>query len=133
MAKILLIDDDDSVRRMIGLTLTHRGHAVTEAGNGREGLALLEQQDFDLLITDIVMPEIDGLEILIELRKRSPRIKMITISGGGILTAGEYLGMSHQLGAMKMLEKPFTNGAMVEAVEELLGIDSPPIEPSGLS
>ena len=81
MARILLIDDDDSVRRMINLSLSRLGHAVTEAGNGKEGLALLDRTAFDLIITDIVMPEMEGFEVLMALRKRQPPMKTIAISG----------------------------------------------------
>jgi len=83
MAKILLIDDDDSVRTMLRLTLAHFGHTVNAARNGREGLELFDQIEVDLVITDIVMPEKEGLEVLMELRKRKTAVKTIAISGGG--------------------------------------------------
>ena len=86
MARILLIDDDDSVRRALRLTLTEFGHTVIEARDGQEGLKLFPQANADLVITDIVMPEKDGIEVLIELRKKQPPVNIIAISGGGRLS-----------------------------------------------
>ena len=120
MARILLIDDDDSVRRMINLSLSRLGHAVTEAGNGKEGLALLDRTAFDLIITDIVMPEMEGFEVLMALRKRQPPMKTIAISGGGRMAAVDYLQMAKTMGATTVLEKPFTNAALAAAVAETL-------------
>ena len=77
MARILLIDDDDSVRTMLRLTLAHFGHSVIEARNGKEGLELFQHANADLLITDIVMPEKEGLEVLMELRKKHPPVKSL--------------------------------------------------------
>lgn len=120
MSRILLIDDDDSVRRMINLALSRLGHAVTEAGNGKEGLALLDRKAFDLVITDIVMPEMEGIEVLMALRKRQPPMKTIAISGGGCMAAVDYLQMAKTMGATTVLEKPFTTAALATAVAETL-------------
>ncbi len=86
MARILLIDDDDSVRTMLRLTLAHFGHTVIEARNGKEGLELFQHANADLVITDIVMPEKEGLEVLMELRKKHPPVKIIAISGGATIS-----------------------------------------------
>ncbi|MEO5957891.1 MAG: response regulator [Opitutaceae bacterium] len=83
MARILLIDDDDDVRTVLRLTLIHFGHTVIEARNGREGLELFAEARPELVITDIVMPEKEGLEVIIELRAHRPPVKIIAISGGG--------------------------------------------------
>ena len=101
MARILLIDDDDTVRTMLRLTLVHFGHTVIEARDGKEGLELFQDANVDLLITDIVMPEKEGLEVLMELRKKHPPVKIIAISGG------DYLHMAKLMGAAKVLAKPF--------------------------
>jgi DNA-binding response OmpR family regulator len=114
MARILLIDDDDSVRTMLHLTLAHFGHTVIEARNGKEGLELFEHANADLLITDIVMPEKEGLEVLMELRKRHPPVKIIAISGG------DYLHMAKLMGAAKVLAKPFSTDVLIAAIDELL-------------
>jgi DNA-binding response OmpR family regulator len=114
MARILLIDDDDSVRTMLSLTLAHFGHTVIEACNGKEGLELFQHADADLLITDIVMPEKEGLEVLMELRKKRPPVKIIAISGG------DYLHMAKLMGAAKVLAKPFSSDVLIAAIDELL-------------
>lgn len=123
MARILLIDDDRSVRTILRLTLVHFGHAVTEAANGREGLALFVDTGsgaHDLVITDIVMPEHDGLEFLIELRKRRNVTKVIAMSGGGRMSAADYLHNARLLGANRVLAKPFSNEVLLAAIGELL-------------
>jgi len=114
MARILLIDDDDAVRTMLRLTLAHFGHTVIEARDGKEGLELFQHANVDLLITDIVMPEKEGLEVLMELRKRQPPVKIIAISGG------DYLHMAKLMGAAKVLAKPFSTDVLIAAVNELL-------------
>jgi CheY-like chemotaxis protein len=120
MARILLIEDDDSVRTILYLTLVHCGHNVVEARNGREGLDLFRQGVVDLVITDIVMPEKEGFEVLMKIRKKNPALKIIAISGGGLHNAAHYLHTAKLLGAAKVLAKPFSNEALMAAVNELL-------------
>jgi CheY-like chemotaxis protein len=120
MAKILLIDDDHAVRTMMRLTLAHFGHTVTEARDGREGLKLFDQTNADLVITDIVMPEADGLEVLMAVTKRRPDLRIIAISGGGRQNAGDHLRVAKLLGATKVLAKPFSTEALMVAVNETL-------------
>lgn len=120
MPRILLIDDDDSVRTMLRLTLAQFGHTVVEASNGKEGLALFAASSFDLVITDIVMPEKEGLEVMMDLRKLQPQLKIIAISGGGRISAVDYLSIARFLGAAKVLAKPFSNEALQQAIDELL-------------
>jgi CheY-like chemotaxis protein len=125
MARILLIEDDESVRPMLRLVLTHFGHTVMEAVDGKEGLALVASSDFDLVITDLVMPEVEGLDVLMQLRKRTPPIKAIAISGGGRVHPKGYLQLAKRLGASKVLRKPFSNDALLAAVQEVLLLDPP--------
>jgi len=120
MARILLIDDDNAFRTVLGLTLTHFGHAVVEARNGREGLELFLDASADLLITDLVMPEKEGIEVLIALRDRLPPVNIIAMSGGGLGKAETYLRSATLLGAARVLKKPFSNEALLAAVNELL-------------
>ena len=80
MARILVIDDDDAVRTMLRLTLAHFGHTVIEARNGREGLDLFRRAGADLVITDIVMPDTEGLEVVMDLRRKHPAVKMMLVS-----------------------------------------------------
>ena len=120
MARILLIDDDDDVRTMLRQTLTHFGHTVIEARNGKEGLELFPHAEADLVITDIVMPEVEGIEVLMTLRNMEPPVKMIAMSGGGRVSAANYLHMAKQLGAAKVLAKPFSSEALMAAINEVL-------------
>ena len=117
MARILLIDDDDAVRTMLRLTLEHFGHTVIEARNGDEGLARFQHANADLVVTDIVMPEKDGLEVVMELRERHPAVKIIAISGAD---SGDYLDSARLMGAAKVLLKPFTNQRLMAAINGLL-------------
>jgi CheY-like chemotaxis protein len=127
MARILLIDDDDSVRTMLRQTLTHFGHTVIEARNGKEGLNLFPGARADLVITDIVMPEKEGLEVLMELRQEQPPVKIIAMSGGGRGMAADYLRTAKLMGAAKVLTKPFSNEVLMAAINELVpeGLASP--------
>ena len=117
MARILLIDDDDSVRTMLRLTLAYFGHTVIEARNGKEGLDMFQHANADLLITDIVMPEKDGLEVVMELRERHPSVKIIAISGAD---SGDYLDSARLMGAAKVLLKPFSSDVLMAAINALL-------------
>lgn len=130
MARILLIDDDDDVRTVLRLTLVHFGHTVIEASNGRAGLELFQRDGADLVITDIVMPEKEGLEVLMELRKLKPSVKIIAISGGGRGSAADYLHMAKKLGAATVLAKPFASEALMAAVNELLAVGERPGHPA---
>lgn len=130
MARILLIDDDDSLRTMLRLTLIHFGHTVIEARNGKEGLDAFPQAKADLVITDIVMPEKEGNEVLIELRKKDPQVKIIAMSGGGRGKATDYLRVATQLGAARALAKPFSNEALMAAINEVLPTIKIPTNPT---
>jgi CheY-like chemotaxis protein len=120
MARILLIEDDESVRTLLLLTLAHYGHDVVEARNGREGLDRFRETKPDLVITDIVMPEKEGFEVLMKIRRKNPALKIIAISGGGLHNAAHYLHTAKLLGAAKVLAKPFSNETLMAAVNELL-------------
>ena len=132
MARILLIDDDDAVRGMLSYALDHYGHTVTEACNGREGLELLARSEIDLVLTDIVMPEMEGLAVLMELRKKQPPVKIIAMSGGAREGAGDYLHVAKLMGAGKVLGKPFSTEVLLAAIRELLPNDcaAPRMAPS---
>ena len=91
MAKILVIDDEPSILLMIKKMLEKEGHEVDLALNGRDGMELFENIKPDLVITDIIMPEKEGLETIFELRKKNPGLKIIAISGGGRISPEGYL------------------------------------------
>jgi YesN/AraC family two-component response regulator len=123
MARILLIDDDASVRTPLSLILSHFGHVVIEACDGREGMELFTVANADLVITDIVMPEKEGLEVLREMRKLRPLVKVIAISGGGRVNPTDYLRMATFLGASKVLAKPISSEALIAAINEVTNAD----------
>lgn len=123
MARILLVEDDDAVREILRKALVSEGHTVDEAPNGELALAAHRRQASDLVITDLVMPEKDGLEMIIELRRMDPAVKIIAMSGGGrTLGPGQlYLESARLFGAHRLLSKPFTAAALLKAVSDLLG------------
>jgi CheY-like chemotaxis protein len=120
MARILLIDDDEGIRNVIRTLLSRVGHAVVEARDGKHGLDLLPIVRPDLLITDLVMPVKEGLEVIMEVRKKAPGLKVIAMSGGGRQTAADGLQMARHLGAGRVLTKPFSAESLIEAVEGIL-------------
>jgi DNA-binding response OmpR family regulator len=117
MADILVIDDEAALRRLVARILRAEGHAVREAPNGREGLRLFREARPDLVITDIVMPDQEGIETILELRREEPDFPILAISGGG---EGIYLRMAAGVGATETLAKPFGADELVAAVEKLL-------------
>ncbi|HZZ20633.1 MAG TPA: response regulator [Opitutaceae bacterium] len=121
MARILLIDDDDLVRAMLSQTLAHFGHVVTEARNGVEGLQMFAASGSDLVITDIVMPDKEGLEVVMELRAGPNPPRIIAMSGGGRQSPTDYLRLAKHLGASTVLSKPFSSETLMAAVNSLLG------------
>ena len=123
MARILIIDDEDELRSMLRQMLEQAGYEVTEAVNGAEGIQLYEQDTHDLIITDIIMPEKEGVETIIALRRADPDLPIIAISGGGRLEATDFLTMTKKLGARRTLSKPFRRDQLLEAVGECLAKD----------
>lgn len=121
MSHLLLIDDDDNFRKMLRTALDERGYEVTEASDGKEGLARYKARPVDLVISDLIMPEKEGLETIIELRKLQPGLKIIAMSGGGRVSAKEYLPLAMQLGAARVLAKPFATDILASTIAELLG------------
>jgi DNA-binding NtrC family response regulator len=120
MASLLLIDDDDMFRDVLAAALTQAGHTVRQAANGVEGLRLFRQEPTDLVITDIVMPEKEGLGTIIDLRKTHPHAKVIAMSGGLAHDPKLYLHMAEKFGASAVLAKPFHLSALLKAVEDAL-------------
>jgi len=119
--RIIVIDDQEAIRRLIRRTLESRGYSVFEASDGADGLRLLAQQAADLVITDIFMPGLDGIETLRQIRKEFPQVKVIVISGGDSTGTLDMRRDAEFLGAVRSLAKPFTTTELVGLVEELLG------------
>ncbi|MDF1573710.1 MAG: response regulator [Bacteroidales bacterium] len=124
MPKILIIDDDHHVLLMIKKMLERAGYTVDLASNGNNGLELFKRIPADLVITDIIMPEKEGLETIREMKRMQPDLKIIAMSGGGKISADNYLGTAKIFGASRILEKPFSQKVMLETVNELLGVSS---------
>ena len=120
MASILLIDDDPQIVALLTEVLAHHGHDVITAADGRTGLRLAAEHHPDLLITDIFLPEIDGLEVIWRLRDK-PGLKMIALSGGGRLGDLGFLTHARLFGAIQTMAKPLDLDALVRLVDELLG------------
>ena len=105
MAKILVIEDDKIVASIVAKFLSNGGHAVTVANDGDEGLRAVAADVPDLVITDVFMPEKDGLEAIRELREKNPKLPVIAMSGGGSgASGGEILRLAHILGAKEVLK-----------------------------
>jgi two-component system, chemotaxis family, chemotaxis protein CheY len=120
VARILLIDDEACIRRPLQLLLERAGHEVFTAANGMEAVRLWRESSGDLVITDIQMPEKDGLETILELRQLSPLTPIIAMSGGHRDGRVDVLGDATQLGAFRTISKPFGLREMLQAVEQLL-------------
>jgi CheY-like chemotaxis protein len=120
MAHILVMDDETSVRSLFGQLLESAGYSVVLASDGREGLRLMKQQKPDLIITDIMMPEMDGLELLMNIRKQHLDVPVIAISGGMKTQAVNFLPQAKKLGAQRVFIKPVELSALLQAVQELL-------------
>jgi len=122
MAKILVIDDETSIAVMIKKMLEKAGHEVEFAVNGNEGMILFDKFHPVLLITDIIMPEKEGLELIFELRRKNPDLKIVAISGGGRFQYQGYLTSARHLGADIVFQKPFDHKEFMKSISELLKV-----------
>jgi DNA-binding NtrC family response regulator len=120
MQRILIIDDDHHILLMVKKMLERAGYEVDLASNGEQGLELFKKIRADLVITDIIMPEKEGLETIREMKKMQSDLKIIAMSGGGKISADNYLETARIFGASMVLEKPFSQNTMVDAVNQLL-------------
>ena len=119
-ARVLLIDDEDVVRKITKRMLTAAGYDVVCADGGRNGLALFDLNQPDLVITDIVMPETDGIEVIRHIRRRAWPTAIVAISGGGFLCNMDILSYAAKLGASRVLAKPFRRDQLLAAAREAL-------------
>lgn len=121
MARILLVDDDSDIREILRDHLESAGHSVVEAQNGRIGMVMLNQNPCDLVITDVYMPDGDGLEFISELHAKAEELPVIAMSGGGNHDFGLHmLSVSSVLGARAILAKPFNSEVLLQTVEQVL-------------
>jgi DNA-binding NtrC family response regulator len=120
MATILLIEDDIDLRKFLTRLLEREKHYILEAENGIEAETILTSLKPDLVITDIIMPEQDGIGTINMLREKHPEMKIIAISGGGSILGADYLQLARKLGAHYVFSKPFDNKQLLIKVKELL-------------
>ncbi|MDT8375177.1 MAG: response regulator [Mariprofundaceae bacterium] len=120
MGKILIIDDEVQFRKMVRQMLERAGHTVVEAADGRQGEYLYRQQPADLIITDIFMPEQEGIETIIAMKRKYPDVKIIAVSGGGRNDGLRFLNQAEHLGADRIFEKPFERQELLHAITEIL-------------
>jgi DNA-binding response OmpR family regulator len=120
MSTILVIEDDRQFCRALRLALEEDGHTVTEAGDGREGLKSFEAHPADLVVTDLIMPEMEGVETIRALRKINPTLKIIAITGGGRGAPDNYLAIAKKFGAAQVFAKPFEIRTLCAAVKAML-------------
>jgi CheY-like chemotaxis protein len=126
MARILLADDNIDLRTLLAEVLQAAGHEVVEVGDGRSAIAALRAGGFVMVVTDVVMPEADGAEVMNALRQLRPKPRLVVISGGGKIAPERYLQMARALGADEVLQKPFLPSRLVEVVTRLIGPAVPP-------
>jgi CheY-like chemotaxis protein len=120
--RILIIDDDPNILELYSRLLKKHGYDTVEAQNGKIGMKLYRENPTDLIITDVVMPEKEGIEVIRELRRDFPDAKIVAISGGGIATSGTMcLQIADRLGACRTFTKPISTAELLKAVQELLG------------
>ncbi|MEX2530680.1 MAG: response regulator [Gemmatimonadota bacterium] len=120
MARILVIDDDPALRRTVRKILERGGHEVEEAENGLTGLRVVEKGPPDLVVTDLVMPEKEGIETILELQERFPEVGVLAVSGAGGVDPTGPLMDAQLFGAHATLSKPFEIQELLDAVERVL-------------
>lgn len=125
MPGILIVEDDKELREMLKMSLLRRGFTVLEAENGKAAITHFKPLITDLVITDLIMPEEDGLKVVITLREVKPSIKIIAISGGGKVGPGSYLNLAKALGADAIYSKPFSINELIGKIEQLLDNEQP--------
>src|SRR5471032_981260 len=118
---VLVADDEENIRLLMTSWLEQAGHRVTQAANGREAGLLAEKTKFDLVVTDVLMPEVDGVGLIAELKKVSPASRVLAISGGGrIIDSNDCLRIAQGLGAHAAVMKPFNREGFLAAVAQAM-------------
>ncbi len=120
MKKILIIDDEPPIPKMLKKLLEKNSYQVLEASDGKQGIESYKEHDPDLIITDLIMPEKEGLETIGQLKKLNPNVKIVAISGGGVNDPKMYLHLAENLGAIKAFSKPIDNEILISAIKEIL-------------
>lgn len=121
MPRILVIDDEPPVRALLQTVLERAGYEVVTAPDGKKGIRCHRDTPADLIITDVVMPEKEGIELIREIRETQPDVKIFAISGGGRVAAGTYLALAEKLGALRAFAKPVKTDVLLRAVRDVVG------------
>lgn len=117
--RVLVVDDNPDMRAFICIALERAGFETAVAGDGERALALQNRQPADVLITDIYMPELDGLELIQQFKARFPRTQVVAMSGGGTVARANFLHVAAEIGAQAVLHKPFATETLVKTVQGL--------------
>lgn len=125
MSRILLIDDDDTLRKIVAKSLAYAGHVVIQAADGKQGMDLIRTGPFDVVITDLIMPEQEGVETIGMLRAEYPGLPIIAISGDAVHSP-LYLEIAAKIGARHVLAKPFHMPELIELVRSVVAARSAP-------
>jgi len=120
MLKILIIDDEAPIRKLLRKLFEKNEYKVLEATNGIQGIKLFNEQHPDLIISDLIMPEKEGLETIRDIKKLNPHVPIIAISGGGITDPKMYLDLASKFGATRTFSKPIDNKVLLSAIKEIL-------------
>ena len=120
MFNILIIEDDDLVQNMISSVLRKNGYQVSSASNGVEGVEKVRSGNPDLAITDILMPDKEGIQTIVEIKQMRPDIKIIAMSSGGQAKNMSFLNMAKKVGAEYVLQKPFKPSELINIINKLL-------------
>jgi len=122
VAVILVIDDDEQIRRMLKWALQKEGHDVLDTPDGREGASICRKHGVELILTDILMPHKDGLDVMMEIRSEFPGVKIVAMSGGSAtMPSTGCLHLASELGANEVLAKPIAKKQLLDAVNKVLG------------
>lgn len=113
---ILVVDDEAELRDVVSRVLMDAGHRVTTAVDGKEAIARMGGEAFDLILTDVIMPEKDGMQVITEARRKQPQVRIVAMSGGGHIPRDQYLRIASGLGAHAVLAKPFTSRELIDTV-----------------
>lgn len=120
MPVILVVDDEEGVRGFIRRALEAAGHRIVEAADGKQALHVFRRERPDLVITDIIMPDCDGIETIVVMKDEDPQVKILAVSGGGRAHRMDLLELAPRAGADAVLEKPFRHAQLLECVAPLL-------------
>ncbi len=120
MARILIADDDSDVRAMLRITLEREGFEVDEAGNGREALQRYRATPADVVLLDLIMPEMEGMETIRVLSSENPGVRIIAMSGGGRFGPETYLSLAGKCGAARCFTKPIDREELLQAIRQLV-------------